>query len=159
MSTGTVIYQCTYIILFLTQHNGPIKCEKNTIYVHPLRTPTAMLRSAGDVTNDYRVDTWKVMSNSLDINLIHGDIPGQLCENETLQNLTSVIVLVQYLLLCMTAIQSMTAIFKLRINLYLVKGKKPHFTFKIQMGTKPLFKPKKWWSHQLGQHTPARSEY
>ena len=80
----------TYIILFLTWHNESINNDKNddlytsspcltcSVFV-PLMTSKSI---ADDVTMVRQCDaiTWKVISNSLDINFIYGDIHGRSCK-------------------------------------------------------------------------------
>ena len=84
VSTETVGHKCTYIILFLTQYNGPINDDRKTIFMHRLHMSHMFcLRPADDITIDYKAlndcdkGMWKVMSNSLDIDFINSDIHGQ----------------------------------------------------------------------------------
>ena len=94
VSTETVRDESTYIILFLTRHNVSINDDKNndvytsspfltrSVFV-PLMTSQSI---ADDVTIPrqlwYDAITWIMISNSLDIDFIDGDIHGRLCKKK-----------------------------------------------------------------------------
>ena len=90
VSAETVRHESTYIILFLTRHNESINDYKTTSFTHRPRVSTLGFRSVDDVTIDLLMTlqwpdncdaiTWIMISNSLDIDFIHGDIHGRSCK-------------------------------------------------------------------------------
>ena len=88
VGTETVRHESTYIILFLTRHNEHINDDKNNY----LYTSSPCLTHSGFVCwwrhdwllmtsqwpNNCDSITWIVISNSLDIDFIHGDIHGDI---------------------------------------------------------------------------------
>ena len=91
VSAETVRHESTYIILFLTWPNESINYDENDD-LHPLSPcPTlsrfVLLMTSQSIADDvtmtrqlWRV-TWIVISNSPDIDFIHGDIHGRSCKN------------------------------------------------------------------------------
>ena len=98
VSTETVHHRSTYIILFLTRHDESINEDKNNdIYTSSLflarRVFVLVMTSqfnADDVkiTDNCDAITWIVISNSLGISFIHGDIHGRSCKKYVHQWLT-----------------------------------------------------------------------
>ena len=91
MSADTVRHSSTYIILFLTRHNESINDDKND----DLYTSSPCLTHSGFVLLMWRhnrllmTSQWPdtcdaitsiTISNSLDIDFIHGDIHGRSCK-------------------------------------------------------------------------------
>ena len=89
VSAETVRRESTYIILFLTRHNGSINDDKTTIISHRPRVSLARfsfcwwrhnrLLMTPQWPDNCDAITWIVMFNSLDIDFIHGDIHGRSC--------------------------------------------------------------------------------
>ena len=92
VGSETVRHESTYIILFLTRHNEHINDDKNNY----LYTSSPCLTHSGFVCwwrhdwllmtsqwpNNCDAITWIMISNSLDIDFIHGDIHGRPCKKE-----------------------------------------------------------------------------
>ena len=85
VSKKTVRHESTYNILFLTRHNESINVEKTTILTSsPCLTRSVpfcwwhynRLLMMSQWPDNCGVITWIVISNSLDIDFIHGDIHG-----------------------------------------------------------------------------------
>ena len=91
VSTVTVCNKSTYITLFLTQNNESIINDKIMIFAHRPRVSLAQslfhwwrhnrLLKTSQLWDNCGVMTWIVISNLLDIDLIHGDIHGWSCKN------------------------------------------------------------------------------
>ena len=89
MSAETVRCESTYIILFLTRHDKSINNNKTTTFTHRPRVSLARfsfcwwrhnrLLMTSQWPDNYDAITWIVVSNSLDINFIRGDIHGRPC--------------------------------------------------------------------------------
>ena len=89
LSAETVHHESTYITIFLSRHNESINDNKNdNIYTSSTcLTPLVfclwrhnrllMTSQWADICD---VNTWIMISNSLDINYIHGDIHGWSCK-------------------------------------------------------------------------------
>ena len=82
-----------YINLFLTWHNAPIYDDKKMIFTNRLCACQLCLHCLDDITiycwwhhiaimwpNNCDAIMWKVISNSFDIHLIHGNIHSCLCK-------------------------------------------------------------------------------
>ena len=91
VSTETVHHESTYIILFLAWHNKSINDNRHVeLYRSSPCLTRLVFRSVDNVTIDcwwchndqtiFDLITWRVISNSLNINFIYGDILGQLCK-------------------------------------------------------------------------------
>ena len=91
MSTETVRHESTYMILFLTRHNESMNDTKMTSFTHRPRVSLAwcsfcwwrhnrLLMTSQRQDNCYAI-TWTVISNSLDIDIIHDDLHGRSCLN------------------------------------------------------------------------------
>ena len=90
VSAETVLHESTYIILFLTRHNKSINEYKTTSCTH--RSCVSLARFSfcwwshnrllmrSQWPDDCDAIAWIMISNSLDIDYIHGDIHGQ-CKN------------------------------------------------------------------------------
>ena len=84
VSAETVHHESTYIILFLTRHNESLNDDKTTIFTHRPRVSLAQFsfcwwRHKQLLITSRWPDhcdeiTWIMISNSLDIDFIHGDI-------------------------------------------------------------------------------------
>ena len=89
VSAETVRHESTYIILFLTRHNDEKMTIKMTIFTHRPRASLAgfalcwwrhnRLLMTSQLPDNCDAITWIVISNSLDIDFIHGDIHGRWC--------------------------------------------------------------------------------
>ena len=92
VSAETVRHESTYIIWFLTRHNESINdFENDELYTSsPCLTRsvfvlmTSRLLMTSQWPDNYDAITWIVISNSLDIDFIHGDIHDRSCKK--LQN-------------------------------------------------------------------------
>ena len=91
VSVGTVRHESTYIILFLTRHNESMNDDNTTIFTHRTRVSVARsfclsrhnrLLMTSQWPNNCDAITWIVISNSLDIPFIHGDIHGRSCKKK-----------------------------------------------------------------------------
>ena len=99
MHKQTVLYECTYIISFLTRHNESINDDKNDALYTSTYFSLAQFkfcwwhRNRLMMTSQWRhyTSTWKVISNLLDIDFIHGDIHGRSCKNFLCINLASML--------------------------------------------------------------------
>ena len=89
VSAETFPRESTYIILFLTRHNESINDDKNDFAqghrVSLARFSLCWLRHnrllmTSQWPDNCDVITWIVISNSLDIDFIHGNIPGRSCQ-------------------------------------------------------------------------------
>ena len=90
VSTETVCHGSTYIISFLTRHNESINEDKNTIFTRRLRVSLARLSfcwwrhnrllMTSQWPDNCDAITWIMISNSLDIDFVHGDIHGRSCK-------------------------------------------------------------------------------
>ena len=90
VSAETVRHESTYIILFLTRHNGSINVDKTTIFTHRPRVSLARfsfcwwrhnrLLMTSHWPDNCDAITWIVISKSLDFDFIHGDIHGRSCK-------------------------------------------------------------------------------
>ena len=90
-STETVHHESTYIIVFLTRKNESINEYKTTSFTHRPRVSLARfsfcwwrrnrLLMTPQWPDNCGAITWIIISNSLDIDYIHGDIHGQLWKN------------------------------------------------------------------------------
>ena len=91
VSAETVRHESAYSILFLTRHNESINEYKTTSFTHCPRVPLARFsfcwwRHNGLLmTSQWWPDNcdevmWILISNSLDIDYIHGDICDQSCK-------------------------------------------------------------------------------
>ena len=90
VSAETVRHESTYIILFLTRHNESINDAKTKIFSRNPRVSLARItfcwwrhnRSAmaSQWPDNCDANTWQVISNSLDIDFIHGAIHGRSCK-------------------------------------------------------------------------------
>ena len=90
VSTETVRHKSTYIILFLTRHNESITDDKHDeLYtLTPCLTGSVSfcwwrhnrLLMTSQWPDNYDAITWIVISNSLDIDFIHGDIHDRTCK-------------------------------------------------------------------------------
>ena len=54
VSAEKVYHKCTYIISFVTWHNGPINDDIKTVLTNQLNVHLLCLHSADDITNNYR---------------------------------------------------------------------------------------------------------
>ena len=91
VSAETVRHDSTYIILFLTWHDETINDDKNNDLYTPSRCLTSpvvvcrwrhkRLLMTSQLSGNYNMITWIMLSNSLDIGFIHGDIHGRSCKN------------------------------------------------------------------------------
>ena len=93
VSAETVRHESTYIILFLTRHNESINDDKNDdpytlskCFTHSVsfccwRHNRLLMTSQWP--DNYDAITWIVISNSLDIDFIHGDIHDRSCKKKT----------------------------------------------------------------------------
>ena len=90
VSAEKVRYESAYIISFLTKHNEFINDDKTTIFTLRPRVLLArssfcwwhhngLLMTSQWLDNCYAI-TWIVISNSLDIDYIHGDIHDRSCK-------------------------------------------------------------------------------
>ena len=89
VSAETVHQESTYIILFLARHNEFINDNKTTILTHRPRVSLAQfsfcwwrhnqLQMASQWPDDCDKITWTMISNSLYIDFIQGDIHGRSC--------------------------------------------------------------------------------
>ena len=90
VSTETVCHESTYIILFLTRHNKSKNDDKNNdLYTSSRVSLTQFsfcwwrhnrLLMTPQWPNNCGGITWIVISNSLDIDFIHGDLRGWSCK-------------------------------------------------------------------------------
>ena len=90
VSAETVRHESTYIILFLTRHNESINDYKNDEFYTSSRVALARfsfcwwrhnrLLMTSQWPDNCDAITWIVISNSLDIDFIHGDIHGRSCK-------------------------------------------------------------------------------
>ena len=90
MSTEMVRHESTYIILFLTRHNESINDYKKKSFTHRPHVSRAWfsfcwwrhnrLLMMSQWPDNCDAITWIMISNSLDIDYIHGDIHGQSCK-------------------------------------------------------------------------------
>ena len=90
VSGETVCNSSTYIILFLTRHNESINDDKNNIFTHRPCVSLApfsfcwwhhnQLLMTSQWPNNCDEIKWIVISNSLDMDFIHGEIQGRLCK-------------------------------------------------------------------------------
>ena len=90
VSAETVRHESTYIILFLTRHKVSINDDKTTIVTHRPHASLAgfsfcwwrhnRLLMTSQWPDSCDAITWTVISNSLDIDFIHGDIHGRSCK-------------------------------------------------------------------------------
>ena len=90
VSAETVRHESTYIILFLTRHNESINDYKNDEFYTSSRVALARfsfcwwrhnrLLMTSQWPGNCDAITWIVISNSLDIDFIHGDIHGRSCK-------------------------------------------------------------------------------
>ena len=90
VSAETVHHESTYIISHLTRHNESITTLKTTIFTHRSRVSLARfsfcwwrhnrLLMTSQWPDNCDAITWIMISNSLDINFIHGDIHGRSCK-------------------------------------------------------------------------------
>ena len=99
VSAWTVRHKSTYIILFFTRHNESKNDTKATIFIHHPRVSLARFtlcwwrhnRSA--MTSQWPdhcdANTWQVISNSLVIDFIHGDIHDRSCKKPSYWNRNS----------------------------------------------------------------------
>ena len=91
VSTEYIHYESTYIILFVTRHNESINDDKNdnlyTLSTCPTLLGFVLLMMSQSIADDVTMTrqlwcvTWIVISNSLDIDFIHGNIHGRSCKN------------------------------------------------------------------------------
>ena len=91
VSAETVRHECIYIILFLTRHKESMNDDKMTIFTHRPRVSLARfsfcywrhnrLLMMSQWPDNCDAIAWIVIFNSLDIDLIHGDIHGWSCKN------------------------------------------------------------------------------
>ena len=91
VSAETVRHESTYIILFLTRQNESINDDKNddlyTLSPCPTLSGFVLVMTSQSIADDVTMTrqlwcvTWIVISNSLDIDFIHGDIHGRSCKN------------------------------------------------------------------------------
>ena len=91
VSTKTVRHESTYIILFFSRHKESINYDKTTVFTY--RPCISLARFSFYrwrhnpllMTPQWPINcdaiTWIVISNSLDIDFIHGDIHGRSCKN------------------------------------------------------------------------------
>ena len=92
VSAETVGRKSTYIISFLTRHNESINNDKTTIFTHCSRVSLTWFsfcwwRHNRSLMTSQWLDncdavTRIMISNSLDINFIHGDIHGWSCKKK-----------------------------------------------------------------------------
>ena len=89
MSAEIVRHERTSIILFLTRHNESINDDKTTIFSHRPRVSLIRfsfcwchnrLLMTSQWPDNCDAITWIVLSNSLDIDFVHGDIHGRSCK-------------------------------------------------------------------------------
>ena len=88
----TVRYESTYIIVFLTWHNVSINNDKNDDFTHRPRVSLgrfpfcwwrhSLMLMTSQWQDSCDAITWTVISNSLDIDCIHGDIHDRPCKNK-----------------------------------------------------------------------------
>ena len=91
VSAETVRHESAYIILFLTRHNESINDDKNddlyTLSPCPTLLGFVLVMTSQSIADDVTMTkqlwcvTWIVISNSLDIDFIHGDIHDRSCKN------------------------------------------------------------------------------
>ena len=84
VNAETVRYESTYIILFLTRHNVSINDDKNDNFTHHPCVSLArfsfcwwrhyLLPMTSQSADNCDAITWTAISNSLDIDFIHGNI-------------------------------------------------------------------------------------
>ena len=96
VSAETVSHETKYIILFLTWYNVSINDDKHRRYLHNVPVYHSLVfRSADDFNrllmaslwpDNCHAITWIVISKSLDIDYVHGDIQGRLCKNYPFPN-------------------------------------------------------------------------
>ena len=83
VSTETVGHECTYAILFLARHNGPIDDDKTAIFGHPLRVSLYVLLMTSQliaerVANVKRVrEQWNLTHQ---MSILFSDIHGRSCK-------------------------------------------------------------------------------
>ena len=91
MSAETIRHKSTYVILFLTRHNESINEYKTTSFTRRPRVSLARFsfcwwRHNRLLTSQWLDNcdaiTWIVISNTLNIDYIHGDIHGQSCKKK-----------------------------------------------------------------------------
>ena len=90
VSAETVRHESTYIIVLLTRHNESIHDDRTRIFTHRPRVSLARctfcwwrhnrLVMTSKWPDNCDANTWQVISNSLDIDFIHGDIHDQSCK-------------------------------------------------------------------------------
>ena len=90
VSAWTVRHKSIYIILFLTRHKESINNAKTRIFTHNPRVSLARftfcwwrhnpLAMTSQWPDNWDANTLQVISNSLDIDFIHGDIHGRSCK-------------------------------------------------------------------------------
>ena len=88
----TVHHESTYIILFLTGHNESINDDKTTMCTHRPHVSLARfsfcwwrhnrLLMMSQWPDNCNAIMWIMIFNSLDIDLIHGDIHGRSCKKD-----------------------------------------------------------------------------
>ena len=93
VSAETVCHESVYIILFLTRHYKSINDDKMTIFTHRPRGSLAQssycwwrrnrLLMTSQWLDNCDAIAWIVISNSLDIDYIHGDIHDGSCKKAT----------------------------------------------------------------------------
>ena len=96
VSAETVRHESTYIILFLTRHNESTNDYKNDEFYTSSRVALARfsfcwwrhnrLLMTSQWPGNCDAITWIVISNSLDIDFIHGDIHGRSCKKFSLNS-------------------------------------------------------------------------
>ena len=101
VSAETVRHVSTFIILFLTRHNESINDVKTTIFTHRPHVSLPQfsfcwwqhnrLPKTSQWLDNCDAITWIVISNSLDIDFIHGDIHGWLCKKHDIAYTIAVI--------------------------------------------------------------------
>ena len=92
VSAETVRHESTYLIVFHTRHNDSINDDKTTIFTPRTHVSHArflfcwwrhnLFLMTLQWTHICDAITWLVMSNSLDIDFINGDIHGRSCKNK-----------------------------------------------------------------------------
>ena len=98
VSAETIRHESTYIILFLTRHNVSINEYKTTSFTHRPRVSLARfsfccwrhnrLLMTSQWPGNCDEITWIMLSNSLDIDYIHGDTHDQSCKKGGIQLLS-----------------------------------------------------------------------
>ena len=80
VSAETVRHESSYIILFLTQHNESINDDLHTSFPCFTLTLFLLLMTSQSIADVLTIITWIMISNSLDIHFIQGNVHSRLCK-------------------------------------------------------------------------------